>query len=146
MNAPPEFPVPTPDRDGQPFWDAAQRRELAVQRCPSCAHYVWQPAPVCPKCGSTELVWTPVGGRATVLSWTVPRPPVLPAFADLVPFVVLLVELDEGPRMVGQLVDDDGDLVRTDGSDLPGFRIGAPVHVRWTQLGETVLPTWTLTA
>lgn len=145
MNAPAMFPVPEPDRDGEPFWRAAQSRELTVQRCPRCSAYVWQPAPVCPHCGGPDLGWTAVSGRAQVLSWTIPRPPVLPAFADLVPFVVVLVQLDEGPRMVGQLVDDAGDLLHPVEADLPGLWIGASVELRWRLQGETMLPAWTLT-
>ena len=67
--------------------------------------------------GPADYGWlraAPAGG-GRVGSWTVLHPPVLPAFADLVPFVVLLVELDEGVRMVGQLVGDDGIPLRTDG-------------------------------
>jgi uncharacterized protein len=138
------FPVPAPDRDGAPFWDAAQHKRLTVQRCPSCHRYTWQPKPVCPACGSPELTWEEVSGQATILSWTVPYPPVLPAFADLLPFVVVLVGLDEGPRMVGQLVDGDGNLLRTDGSDVPGLRLGATAALCWRLQGETLLPSWTL--
>jgi uncharacterized protein len=139
-----EFPIPAPGRDGAPFWESIRERRLTVQRCPLCARYVWQPAPVCPGCGSPELSWKEVTGRATVLSWTIPYPPVLPAFADLVPFVVLVVQLDEGPRMVGQLVDADGHLLRTDGSDMPELRIGAAAQLRWRLQGETLLPGWML--
>jgi uncharacterized OB-fold protein len=57
-----------------------------------------------------------VSGEGSVASWIVLRPPVLPAYADMVPFVVLLVELDEGVRMVGYLVDDAGMVLRTDGA------------------------------
>ncbi len=145
MTAAARFPVPEPDRDGAPFWLAAQRRELTVPRCPRCGHYVWQPAPVCPRCACPDLEWSIVSGDATVLSWTVPHPPVLPAFADLVPFVVLLVQLEEGPRMVGQLVDEEGGLLRTDGRDVPELRIGSTVTLRWRRQGETLLPSWTLT-
>jgi uncharacterized protein len=144
MTDTPAFPVPAPERDGMPFWDAARQERLTVQRCPSCRCFTWQPVPVCPACRSPELAWEEVSGRATILSWTVPYPPVLPAFADLLPFVVVLVELAEGPRMVGQLVDTEGTLIRTDGSDVRGLRIGAAAELRWRRQGETSLPSWTL--
>jgi uncharacterized OB-fold protein len=137
------FPVPAPDRDGAPFWEAAHHKRLTMQRCPACRGFTWQPKPVCPGCGSPELEWEEAGGLATILSWTVPYPPVLPAFADLLPFVVVLVGLEEGPRMVGQLVDGDGNLLRTDGSDMPGLRLGAPAELRWRLQGDTLLPSWT---
>jgi len=78
-----------------------------------------------------------------VASWTVLHPPVLAAFADLVPFVVLLVELDEGVRMVGQLVGDDGGLLRTDGTT-EGLAMDAPVALRWRDQAGVTLPAWTL--
>jgi uncharacterized protein len=144
MTGAPTFPVPAPERDGMPFWEATRQRRLIVQRCPSCSRFTWQPKPVCPACGSPELIWEEVSGQATILSWTVPYPPVLPAFADLLPFVIVLVELAEGPRMIGQLVDGEGTLIRTDGSDIHELRIGAPAELRWREQGETALPSWAL--
>ncbi|GAA0985724.1 hypothetical protein GCM10009555_061680 [Acrocarpospora macrocephala] len=135
------FPVPAPDQIGEPFWAAVAERRLTVQRCPACREWTWQPKPVCPACGSPDLTWEAVSGRATVCSWTTPRPPVLPAFESLVPFVVLLVELDEGVRMVGQLVGDAGDLLRTDGTDVT-FSIGTRVTLRWRDQDGQWLPSW----
>ena len=137
-------PKPVPDRDTQPFWDAVEERRLVVQRCSSCGHWVWQPKPICPKCQTPDPEWTEVTGDGRVASWTVLHPPALPVWADQLPFVILLVELDEGPRMVGQLVDDSGGLLQTNG-EAEGIEMGKRVSLRWRvdEAGQT-LPAWTL--
>lgn len=127
-------PKPVPDADTQPYWDAAAEHRLAVPRCGACGRWVWQPAPLCPACGTPDPVWTEVSGAGVVVSWTVIHPPVLPAWADDVPFTVLLVELDEGVRMVGRLVD----------AEPSELSIGLPVALRWRQEGELALPAWTV--
>jgi uncharacterized OB-fold protein len=137
------FPVPIPDADTQPFWDGVARGELLVQRCARCAAWLWQPRPVCSRCHAPDPVWTRVSGAGRVASWTVIRPPTLPAWAEKVPFVVLLVELDEGVRMVGYLVDDAGALLRTDGA-AEGIALGTRVLLRFHEQAGTRLPCWTV--
>jgi uncharacterized OB-fold protein len=135
------FPVPVPDRDTQPFWDATARGELVIQCCGACRKFLWQPRPVCSNCQTPAPAWTQVSGRGRIASWTVMRPPTLPAYADKVPFVVLLVELEEGVRLLGYLVDDGGALLKTDGV-ADGVRMGAPVTLRFHQQAGFALPSW----
>jgi hypothetical protein len=133
-----------PDLDTQAFWDAVADRRLVVPRCAACGKWIWQPRPVCPRCHAPGPGWVEASGRGRVASWTVLHPPVLPVWTDKLPFVVLLVELEEGVRMLGQLVDDDGKLLKTDGT-AEGVAIGAPVELRWRvdEAGQT-LPAWTV--
>ena len=137
-------PKPVGDLDTQAFWDGVGERRLLVQRCDACSRWVWQPKPVCPFCRTSGPAWHEVTGAGRVASWTVLHPPVLPVWTDQLPFVVLLVELDEGVRMMGQLVDDDGELVRTDGEP-EGVAFDAPVGLRWRvdEAGQ-ILPAWTI--
>lgn len=137
------FPVPVPDADTQPFWDGVARGELLVQRCDACRAWVWQPRPLCHRCQQLDPVWTVVTGDGAVASWIVLRPPVLPAYSEMVPFVVLLVELEEGVRMLGYLVDDNGGLAKTDGIE-EGIAIGSRVALRFHDQAGTKLPCWTL--
>ena len=137
------FPVPVADADTQPFWDGVARSELLIQRCGACQARLWQPRPVCSRCQTPDPAWTRVRGDGHIASWVVMRPPTLPAHADKVPFVVLLVELDEGVRLLGYLVDGDGALLRTDGAEL-GVAIGRRVAVRYHDQAGTRLPSWTL--
>jgi len=138
-----QFPRPVPDADTQPFWQGVAREELLVQRCGACRAWIWQPRPVCPRCQMPDPPWLQVSGNACVASWIVLRPPVLPAYAEMVPFVVLLVELDQGVRMIGYLVDDSGCVLQTDGA-AEGLSIGARVALRFHDQAGTKLPCWTL--
>lgn len=137
------FPVPVIDQDTKPFWDGCDRRELFIQRCGSCATWLWQPRPICSTCQTPQPVWTKVTGDGVIASWTVMRPPTLPAFASMVPFVVLLVALDEGVRLLGYLVDDAGRVCQTDGS-AESVATGRRVRLRFHDQAGTILPCWTL--
>ena len=147
MNTPlPLPPKPVADRDTQPFWDAVAEHRLVVQKCNGCGRWIWQPRPLCPTCHATDLAWTDVSGAARVVSWTVLHPPVLSVWQDKLPFVILLVELDDAPgvRMVGQLVDDAGGLLKTDGT-AEGIEFGSPLTLRFRvdEAGQT-LPAWSI--
>ena len=137
------FPMPVPDADTQPFWDGCAAGELRVQRCAGCDRWLWQPRPICSSCQRVDPVWTPVSGDGTIASWMVMRPPTLPAYADRVPFVILLVELTEGVRLLGYLVDDSGAMIQTDGI-AEEVAIGRAVRLRFHDQAGTRLPSWTL--
>lgn len=138
------LPVPVPDPYTQPYWDGTANGQLLVQRCTGCARWIWQPLPMCPRCHDVPT-WQQVDGAGTVASWVVPHPPVLPALVDVAPYVVLLVELTEGIRMTGNLVDPSGKLVRAMPGQAPaGLQLEAPVSLRWRQQRGWTLPCWTL--
>jgi uncharacterized protein len=99
------LPAPRADLDTAPFWDACGRHELVVQRC-SSGHYRYPPGPMCPDCQSTEATWEPVPrGMGTVYSWIVVNHAVSASLADQVPYVVALIEVAEGARMISTIVD-----------------------------------------
>lgn len=139
------YPIPVFDADTETFWKGCEIGELRIQRCRSCERWLWQPRPICSHCQTSDPVWTPVSGDGFVASWTVMRPPTLPAYADKVPFVVLLVELEEGVRLIGYLVDDEGRLICTDGVR-EAVAIGARVALRFHQQAGQRLPSWTIAA
>jgi uncharacterized protein len=125
-------PVPTPVT--QPYWDALDRHELTVQRCADCRSHVFYPRPSCPSCGSRGLEWVRVSGRATLHSYVIMHVPA-PGFESDVPYVIAIVELEEGPRMMTNLravAPDPGALAldmplevtfeSRDGRTLPMFR------------------------
>ncbi len=96
-------PAPQPDADTAEFWAATLEGRLSIQRCRSCGRFVHYPRVACPWCMSRDLGFEDVSGRGTVYSYTtVHRAPA--AFADLVPYVVALVDLDEGVRLLTRLV------------------------------------------
>lgn len=98
-------PLPEMTPLTEPFWSAAKERQLVIQRCDACGAYRFPPEPACVYCGSLRATWAPVSGRATLWSWTVGYPPLLPFFAQRAPWPVAVVQLDEGPRMVTNLVN-----------------------------------------
>jgi uncharacterized OB-fold protein len=109
---PPRKPLPQPTPISKPFWEAARRHVLSIQCCGKCGKYVFYPRSLCPHCGGGELAWTEVSGRGEVYSFTVARRPTMFAFQDEVPYVIAIVELEEGPRMTTNIVGCDPDSVR----------------------------------
>jgi hypothetical protein len=104
---PREMPRPAVTRDSRGFWDACGRRELAIQRCADCGRFRHPPEPCCPHCRSFASVWAPVSGCGRVFSFTVVHRAFLAALEAHVPYVVILVELDDAPgvRVVSNLVE-----------------------------------------
>jgi uncharacterized OB-fold protein len=107
---PPGLPRPVPQADGldAPYWEAAQRGELRVQRCRACRAWQWGPEWICHACLSFDLGWEAVEGRGTIYSWERVWHPVHPALKDAGPYLVVLVELPHagGIRMIGNLLGD----------------------------------------
>jgi hypothetical protein len=99
-----ERPLPEITPLTEPFWSAAKEQRLVVQRCDDCATLRFPPEAGCFRCGSLLASWVDVSGRATLWSWTVCYPPLLPFFAERAPWPVAVVQLEEGPRMVTSLV------------------------------------------
>jgi uncharacterized OB-fold protein len=89
----------------EPFWSALREHKLVVQRCDACGTLRFPPEAGCFACGSMESSWAEMSGRATLWSWTVGYPPLLPFFAERAPWPVAVVQLEEGPRLVTNIVD-----------------------------------------
>lgn len=98
-------PLPRITPDNEPFWEAARRHELRLQKCDDCGRIWWPPGPVCPDCLGERYTWAPVSGRGTVSSFVVFHKAWFPAFANETPYAVVQVELEEGPRLTANLVD-----------------------------------------
>lgn len=123
------FLLPNLDDDSRGFWEGCVAGELRVQRCSSCGHRQFPPRQQCPRCRSFDLDWEAVSGRATVWSFVVAHPPLLPAYAAHAPYNVVVVALDEDPalRMVGNLVAGEGAAI--DSVDPTSISIGEAVQV-----------------
>ncbi|MFJ4048930.1 MULTISPECIES: Zn-ribbon domain-containing OB-fold protein [Pseudomonas] len=103
------IPLPTPiaNADSQPYWDAARDGRLMIQHCTDCGSVHFMARQLCPSCWSQHLEWVPSQGTGKVHSFTIIRRASLPAFTAQVPYVVALIELDEGPSMVSNIVGAD---------------------------------------
>jgi uncharacterized protein len=93
-------PKPTPET--QHFWDGTQAGELRLQRCDACANVYFPPRPFCPACASRKVSVFKVSGKAKLYSYVIHHRPV-PGFTP--PYAIAVVELDEGPRMMSNIVD-----------------------------------------
>ena len=125
------FDLPAPDPSTESWWAAAKDGRLLVKRCRTCGRAHFYPRPFCPHCWSAEVEWEEASGRGTVYTYSTVHVNDLPPFAEKVPYTVAIVELDEGPRLMTNLVD-------TDGVEL---RIGLAVEVTFVeQTDEFVLP------
>jgi uncharacterized protein len=107
------------DRVDFPFWDGLARGRIQIQRCNQCARWIWPAEWRCGQCGSFELHWEETPGTGTVYAWERTHYPFMPSFADLIPYVTVLVELPQAGnrRLFGLLVGSED-----------GLRIGAPVE------------------
>jgi len=122
-----QIPRPAPDGDTRPYWEGVARGELRIQRCEACGQYVFYPRSICPHCHSDRLTWVTSSGQGTIYSYTVVHQAFGP-FAGEPPFVVALVELAEGVRMLTRIVGADGSRVPIE------IAIGAPVRVTFEQV------------
>jgi uncharacterized OB-fold protein len=133
-------PVETPfvlrpqvNRDTEFFWEGTRVGELRVQRCAACGERRHPPGPACPRCGALEPTYDVVSGRGTVFSYVVHRHPPVPG--KELPILLVLVELEEGVRMVGELL----------GCEPEDVKIGAPVEVAWNRVDDDLtIPAWRL--
>jgi uncharacterized OB-fold protein len=97
-------PLPQISPEMAPFWEAARRHQLVVQRCRGCAAHRVPARDICSRCLSREVEWAPVSGRGTIFSYAIMHQVYHPGFADEVPYAVVQVELEEGARMLTNVV------------------------------------------
>jgi uncharacterized OB-fold protein len=93
------------DPQAGPFWRAAHQGELRMQRCEDCGELRWTPQDTCPHCLSRSYTWDRLSGRGRIYSYCVYHRVLNAAFTD-VPYTVVMVTLDEGPVIIGRLLDD----------------------------------------
>ena len=104
-------PLPQPTPESKPFFDALKERRLLIQRCEECGLAYYYPRPFCPACLSARVEWEQASGRGKLYSFVINQR-AAPGF--VAPYIIAVVELDEGPRMMTNLVDiePDPELVR----------------------------------
>ena len=125
-------PMPQPDGVSAPYWRAAAEGRLLIQQCPKCGNRQFYPRALCTACGA-DPEWLECTGRGTVHTYTVVRQYGAKPFRDELPYTIAMVELDEGPMMLGAVTDCDPDDVR----------IGMPVEVYFVKPADDVgIPYW----
>ena len=100
-------PLPATQPWTEEFWKATKEHRLLIQECSDCNEKIFYPRKVCPECWSSKLGWSEASGKATVFSHTVTMDMVEPKFMGDLPYVLALVDLEEGVRMMTRIVDCD---------------------------------------
>jgi hypothetical protein len=118
--------IPSPVGPNAEFYRWAAQGELRLQRCADCGTWRHPPRHRCASCGSGATTWVPVSGRGHIFSWTVTHQALDPAFE--VPYAVVVVELEEGPRLVASLV----------GLEPAALRLDMPVVVELDPVSDEV--------
>jgi len=97
------LPHPTPET--QRFWDGCKQHELWLPYCPNCSDYFFYPRAFCPRCFSWDIEWKQGSGKGTLYTFAIQYRPQAPGFRP--PYVTAIVQLDEGPRLMANLIDVD---------------------------------------
>jgi uncharacterized OB-fold protein len=124
--APPSRFEPPMSDAAKPFWDATRDQQLQLPWCRSCRQFFWYPRELCPRCLGDDIDWRAASGKATVYACSIMPKPAHPSLAERVPYVVALVDLDEGPRLMTNVV----------GCDPADVKIGMAVQVTWEALND----------
>ena len=120
------FDLPTPDNDSRHFWDAAREERFLIKRCADCGRAHYYPRPFCPHCWSAHVDWEEASGRGELYTYSVVRRNDLPPFHERVPYVAAIVDLEEGPRAMTNVVDCEFD----------DLAIGMPLEVTFREISD----------
>ena len=119
-------PLPLPTQDTREYWEGCRRHELLIQKCRKCGALRFYPRPMCPECNSMEYDWIKACGKGRVYSWTVAVRQFHPAFE--VPYVIAIVELEEGVRMTTNVINCKPE----------ELYVGMPVEVIFEDVSEEI--------
>lgn len=121
-------PLPRINGDNQPFWEGCRHHELRFQKCAACGHVRFPPSLVCPQCLGRQVEWVVAVGTGKVYTFAVYHVAFHEAFRQDLPYVVAVVALDEGPRLLTNIVGCTPDQVRCD----------MPVVVAWRDVTDQI--------
>lgn len=119
-------PLPQPNADTRPFWDGCKKHQLRFQSCRVCGHVRWPPSIICPMCYSSDTEWIAASGKGKVYTFAVFHQGYHKSFEHDLPYVTAVVELDEGPHLLSNIVGCEPDEVKCD----------MPVEVMWEDVSE----------
>jgi len=121
-------PLPLVNMDNEEFWSGCREHRLRFQQCMDCGYIRWPPALLCPKCHSRNTTWIESSGRGRVYTFAVYRVALHSAFEGDLPYVVADVEVEEGPRLLTNIVGCRPEDIRCD----------MPVEVTWEDVTDEV--------
>ena len=118
--------IPTIDSASAPYWQAAREGRLLIAECAACGKVHHYPRPFCPHCWSEDVDWEDASGRSTLYTYSVVRRNDLPPFGEKVPYVAAVVDLDEGPRAMTNVV----------GCGFDEIEVGMPLQVDFEPISD----------
>lgn len=121
-------PLPVITNESSPFWEGCRQGQLRLQYCEQCQHYQFYPRLYCMQCSAKTVQWRDVSGRGVVYSYTIIHLNKAPAFVNDTPYTVVIVQLEEGPRILSNIVD----IALTD------VRVDLPVTVVFDTINEQI--------
>jgi uncharacterized OB-fold protein len=124
-----QVPGPTVTALTASFWAAAQEGRLLIQHCEACDRSIFYPRQICPHCWSNRLEWRDTSGRGQLRTFSRVHRPGHPAWVEVAPYVIGLVELAEGPTMLSVIIEGNAEAY-----------VGAPLTIAPTMLGERRMP------
>ena len=117
-------PLPIVTAENRPYWEGCRQGKLLLQHCQQCQQYQFYPRLYCMQCGSDKLQWAEASGRGRIYSYTIIHRNKTPEFVQDVPYNVAIIQLDEGPRMMANIVGSDNSQL---GVELPVTVVFDPV-------------------
>ena len=137
MRAPTAVPLPQPDSVTEPFWAGCAEQRLLIQHCLACGTFQSPPRLLCRSCRGSAFEWQESAGRGRIYTYTVAHHPGSPALREQVPYVVVVVQLDDcgGVRLTSNLVGEGAESVAVDRA----------VQLRWDNEAGAWLPRFELT-
>jgi uncharacterized OB-fold protein len=123
-------PLPVPDPVTKPYWDSLKAHAMQMQKCADCGKFIFYPRAICPHCFSRHLNWTRVSGRGKVYGFTISHQKGMPAFGEEVPYTIALVELEEGVRLMTNLIGIEADPAK--------IKVGMDVVVHYDDVTDAI--------
>jgi uncharacterized OB-fold protein len=118
--------ISPPSEDAMPIWEASKEHRFVLPWCLDCERTFWYPRVRCPYCLSPRLEWREASGRGTVYALSVMHLPATPEYKDRVPYIVAMIDLDEGARMMSNIF----------GIDPAAAKVGMAVQIAWEDLDD----------
>jgi uncharacterized OB-fold protein len=125
----PQKPIPYPSPETQPFWDACKRHELLLPYCTTCDKFFFYPRQFCPTCFNWDIEWRECSGKGSIYTFAIQFRPQMPGFTP--PYITAIVQLEEGPRMMTNIVGIENPMPEDIHCDMP-------VEVVWDDVNDEV--------
>jgi uncharacterized OB-fold protein len=124
-------PLPQPiTPEARPYWDGLKQERLMLPKCGDCGHVFWYPRVLCPRCHSRQIAWVQSSGQGSLYAFEIAHQSFNRAMKIPRPYVLAMIQLTEGPRMLSNLINVE--------PDPSAVKIGMPVEVVFTKLTDDV--------